>query len=404
MEQRDATRRRASTTRWLWAGGIVALVFLVFLIVVIGGYVFDWKWTGFPNRKLWDWLKLLIVPAVLALGGFLFTRSENNRAQDIAKRQRAVDLQVADQQRQDEALQAYLDHIGGLLLDEGRPLREAGRFDEVVILARSRTLMLLSQLDGEHKARVLQFLFESNLIIDTTGGVPKGWLGDISPVLLLGGEDILGGADLTGARLSGAQLPYVNLSAVWLVGADLSFANLHSALLFRARLYKANLHKADLSSFEGERRTFLKSAYLEEAILTEANLSGADLRDSNLNGAYLTGANLTGADLSSFLNEPPWGLKLNGADLTGADLTDADIGGTDLSGAKGLSYEQIEKAMGNHETKLPQGLDHPGSWDQYWTKKSSEASIVEAKDPPTKRLVRVREWLGRLKDVPLRRR
>jgi hypothetical protein len=40
------------------------------------------------EKSLWDWLKLLIVPVVLllggALGGYFFTRSENRRAQRIA--------------------------------------------------------------------------------------------------------------------------------------------------------------------------------------------------------------------------------------------------------------------------------------------------------------------------------
>ena len=46
-----------------------------------------WKWTGLPERTLWDWLSLLIVPVVLALGGYLFTRSENRRTQEVADQQ-----------------------------------------------------------------------------------------------------------------------------------------------------------------------------------------------------------------------------------------------------------------------------------------------------------------------------
>ena len=46
----------------------------------------DYLWIGFgeskvnkdvrPAKTLWDWLKLLIIPAVLAIGGYLFTRFE----------------------------------------------------------------------------------------------------------------------------------------------------------------------------------------------------------------------------------------------------------------------------------------------------------------------------------------
>jgi hypothetical protein len=80
-----------------------------------------------------------VVPIVLALGGYLFTRSENRRTQE-----------TSDQRRPDETLQAYLDQIGQLLLDKDRPLRQSKEGDEVRTLARARTLTVLSRMDGEH--------------------------------------------------------------------------------------------------------------------------------------------------------------------------------------------------------------------------------------------------------------
>src|ERR687885_269123 len=67
---------------------ILALVVgLGIAIIAICGYAFVWEWTGFiskPNyRTFWDWLKLLVVPVVLALGGYLFTRSESRRTHNI---------------------------------------------------------------------------------------------------------------------------------------------------------------------------------------------------------------------------------------------------------------------------------------------------------------------------------
>lgn len=36
------------------------------LVVLWGGYIQGWKWTGFPaNDQLWDWLSLLLLPVVL---------------------------------------------------------------------------------------------------------------------------------------------------------------------------------------------------------------------------------------------------------------------------------------------------------------------------------------------------
>src|SRR5829696_1364648 len=93
-------------SRWcLWMG--ISAVGLFAAIVVFGGYYFEWKWTGFPKRTPWDWVDLLIIPLVLALGGVLFTRSENRATRGAAK-----------QRAEDEALQAYLDQMGQMLLDK----------------------------------------------------------------------------------------------------------------------------------------------------------------------------------------------------------------------------------------------------------------------------------------------
>ena len=120
MDQQQQSRWRPTRRQLLWAGGIAALAFL---IIVISGYFFGWKWTGLPKRTLWDWLNLLIVLAVLALGGYLFTRSESQRTLQSTQRQRDLDRElattqtetdreIADQRRQDDTLQAYLDQIG----------------------------------------------------------------------------------------------------------------------------------------------------------------------------------------------------------------------------------------------------------------------------------------------------
>jgi hypothetical protein len=61
------------------------------LLVAIGYYY---------EITIWDWMKLLIVPAVIAAGGLWFNRQQRER-----------ELHIADQRSQDEALQAYLDEI-----------------------------------------------------------------------------------------------------------------------------------------------------------------------------------------------------------------------------------------------------------------------------------------------------
>jgi hypothetical protein len=36
-----------------------------FAVAVVGGYAYDWRWTGFQGNTLFDWLKLLIAPLLL---------------------------------------------------------------------------------------------------------------------------------------------------------------------------------------------------------------------------------------------------------------------------------------------------------------------------------------------------
>jgi hypothetical protein len=208
VDQQQQPRWWPTRRKLLWAAGIVLA--LAFLISLYGGYRYGWKWTGlvkdadFHKRTLWDWLGLLIVPAVLALGGYLFTRSETRRTQDIAEQQRALDQELADQRthedrkiaderRQDDMLQAYLNQIGQLLLDKDRPLRQSKEGDEVQTLARAQTLTVLPRLDDGRKRSVLQFLYESDLI--TKDGV----------IVNLKGTD-LSGADLSGADLREAKV------------------------------------------------------------------------------------------------------------------------------------------------------------------------------------------------------
>jgi uncharacterized protein YjbI with pentapeptide repeats len=298
QQSRGPTRKQ-----FLWTVGILA--------VIVGGciflrfaYVREWEWTGlvkdpdFHKRTLWDWLNLLIVPAVLALGGYLFARSENRRTRDDADQQRRLDRKIADDRRQDDPLQAYLDGMSQLLTDRERPLYRAQRGDTLSSVARARALTVLPRLDGDRKARVVQFLYESDLIAKDR-------------VVLALVE-----ADLIEGQLRGAQLREANLGRTLLSRANLSTARLFKADLERADLQGANMKRANLQG------AILAGAYLRLANLSEANLQGA-----MLGGAYLRGANLKEANLKrAYLGEADLQeTNLSGADLRDADLSDATL-------------------------------------------------------------------------------
>src|SRR5215210_317839 len=85
---------------------VAALLGLITAItlVVIGGYIYRWEWTGFIGKTLWDWMKLLVVPIILALGGLLITQMERlnaARAQRIDAERLALEHEQAQQDRED---------------------------------------------------------------------------------------------------------------------------------------------------------------------------------------------------------------------------------------------------------------------------------------------------------------
>jgi hypothetical protein len=56
MDQQQESCWRPTRRHLLWAVGIAALA--AFLIIVICGYLLEWKWTGVPKRTFWNWLDL----------------------------------------------------------------------------------------------------------------------------------------------------------------------------------------------------------------------------------------------------------------------------------------------------------------------------------------------------------
>lgn len=51
---------------WQPRHSALAVTFLVaFIVVVLGGYVGRWTWTGFTDNRLWDWMHLLLLPLLL---------------------------------------------------------------------------------------------------------------------------------------------------------------------------------------------------------------------------------------------------------------------------------------------------------------------------------------------------
>lgn len=294
----------------------VVLAALVYEVIRFG-----WGWTGFAggasqvtvkgatedtvyvvSKTLWDWMQLLLVPVMLAIGGFWLNQLQKGREERATEQRDKVEREIAEDNQQEAALQSYLDKIGELLLREQEHLGSSPGNPQVENIARARTVTALPILNPARRVSLLRFLGQAGVLQTCVEG------------------------KLPNIDLHGTDLAQFNLSKFDLVGANLSGVN----------LFGADLSEADLSF-----------ATLNRAILNEANLSFvalfmADLSGANLNRVNLSGANLVGADLSGTILV---GTNLNRAilvraDLSGADLREAKLIKADLRDAKGLTDEQ----------------------------------------------------------------
>src|SRR5260221_6807826 len=220
------------------------MVLVVAITLIIVGYWFDWAgFSGYnkiivahtisgtnagtvirteeyqPGKTLWDWLQLLIIPVVLAVGGYVInltisrgeqeaTRQRAQSEREAADKRAETERKIASDNQREAALQAYINEMSELLLHEN--LRESSPEDEEVRkIARVRTLTVLRRLDAERKGSVLEFLHESGLI-------------DKDKRII----------DLTLADLSHADLSHVDLSAANLTKAKISQYQLDQVISF----------------------------------------------------------------------------------------------------------------------------------------------------------------------------
>ncbi|MEH2192382.1 MAG: pentapeptide repeat-containing protein [Nostoc sp.] len=195
-------------------------------------------------------------------------------------------------------------------------------------------------------------------------------------------------ADLTEANLSrailvGSNLQWVNFTRANLSEADLSVTNLCGSVFYEANLSKAILPEANLQG------VILRKANLSKAILYDANLEGAILCDANLEGAIFCDANLEGAILcdanlfeinfegsnlqdANLIGSNLQRAKLAGANLEGvlfstanlqdANFHEANLSRANLSGCENLELQQLEQAIGDRTTILPENLNIPQHW------------------------------------------
>jgi hypothetical protein len=169
-----------------------------------------------------------------------------------------------------------------------------------------------------------------------------------------------------------ARLPKAILNEMALSRVDFSSVDFSRATFQGANMKKSDLEESILvgADFRG---TILLRADLSDADMTAANLQGAILSDADLEDAILERATLgvcakpevdlgTGEQYSGSL----WrAVECRGADFDGAVLRGTFVCGVDLTDVRGLTQEQINRAIGDESTKLPAHLKMP----EYWHRK-----------------------------------
>lgn len=361
--------QRGWASKWVVAGrdylrryGVITALAIA-LIYSIGPWRYSHDWTGFrgdndgATKKLWDWLDLLVVPIVLAVGAYLFNRRAAIRDKEREEAAKEREKAWEEATRYEEILQEYLDDMSQLLMkeglkaalkkrnkkpkqedetkadgeSEGKPETEADEELPVVDIARARTVNTLRRLkDPQRRRELLDFLQDAGLY---------------------NGETAL----LRNAKMDGINLDETNLEGIDLGGASLIEAHLVGAVLAETVLVETVLARSHLAG------AYMWKANLIGASLVRANLTGAFLWEANLRGASLTGANLTAA----FLAEA----DLKGANLIGANLTGADVGEADQMWPVNPEIAEFDET-----THLPDGTKwHEGvDWTQWTEPKKAE--------------------------------
>jgi uncharacterized protein YjbI with pentapeptide repeats len=355
-------RRKRAATYWIAS----TILFTLFCAALWFGYVGGVSWIGFSEyhnpkpvvttngqnvdsfevqraKTLWDWLQLLVIPTVLAAGGFLLNERVKEREASAA----------LDAQRE-AALQKYFDAVSDLLLRPSSPeitataatdSKNGERADPwdveispiIASLIRARTLTTLTMLDPKRKGSLIRFLLDAYLLQHYPSRKNR-------PIDLTG-------ADLRDADLTRLSLRNVRLRNVDLTGADLRWCELKDAVVDEST--KLDQKWQLVSDVVNRYHTLgrdLRNADLRDAHLGEARLSGFDLRGTNLSGAVLDLAHLDDTKINwrtrldskwklvwQCVNQRDLNVNLEGIDLSRATLSIANF--TDKSLARAQLFE-----------------------------------------------------------------
>ncbi|NCQ98553.1 MAG: pentapeptide repeat-containing protein [Microcystis aeruginosa L211-101] len=272
---------------------IFIISFLLWRVFVI---ISNFKWSGFQKKSFWDWLQLLIIPLMLALGAFYL-----NSAADFR------DYQIAQEQKHQEILTDYFSKMQDLIVETKKSKQTPGSKEsnseerlltEFRPTAQALTLSVLEQLDGERKGKVIIYLAESKLITannDNPSSLP---------------EIKLNGANLKEIVLNNVDLYSIIdmknkdqiINGIKINNANMERANLRKVNLFKSELNGSNLENATLENVNFPGSTMIGSRFINGKI-TDVNFTDVKLGKTifdNVNLKNITISNKTTFDNACF--------------------------------------------------------------------------------------------------------
>ena len=252
---------------------------LILLLLSLVGYVAFQAlrpnpptWTGFGEstkkddivaaKTLWDWLDLLIIPAVIAIIGWSYNKADKTKTR-----------RSEEEKAQNETLNLFIQKLT-ILVTEKNLLNDTS--GQIKAIARTTINLSFNCLNGERKGQALQFLYESNLI-------------DNQPIINLVGsnlrnivldEIVLSKSEIRGAYFNNASLLDTNLNEANLIGCDFTKANLSGSLTRNLDLSYSDLTEAKLMNMD------LTTVNFEGVTLTKANLKGSKITKCQLDSVF----------------------------------------------------------------------------------------------------------------------
>lgn len=272
---------------WLrWMLFLLLFLLIIANVAIVSNWIANFKWSGFQKKSFWDWLQLLIVPLMLALGAFYL-----NSAADFR------DYQIAQERKQQEILTDYFSKMQGLIVETKKiketsgytklhPKDEAARLlPEFRSTAQALTLSVLEQLDGKRKGKVIIYLAESQLItvdnnkpysqpeIELDGANLAGMvLNDVDQVETVDKKPL--GVAITGADMTESTIKNVRLFVgSQLRESDFSRANLTDVYFTNAKMSQAKFFKGTINvNFDGTilKETIFDGVRLENIVFNPA--------------------------------------------------------------------------------------------------------------------------------------